>query len=372
MSRTGSKWSFASVVLIGTAVCTALIFAVPLLLYQAHRAEVVESSLLAQCPASATAAGCFICAHPGSAAPAALQKVTTEQASPGRVNAVYHHKALWQFMYQFGLSSVVDVGCGIAPAFIMQLRAEIPCFGYAGTENRLNSGELRTFQNMFEARLAKGPGKRKGGKVRASWADFRLADVASQEAARSELPLGKDAVYYHRPLDLDSPEMRARVVASLCRARPRYIVLKDGSRKDGMMREPDAFVRERNLRGLDRYFLLHDANALCYSVEFGKFLEGIPRSTRKTSPMVGMYTDDAHPGFIRHVTSSSVGDILLVSGLDGGAWVLPGWVTAIGGGDSTLTVDFSHKGGPVRLRGIYDSTTDAIRWTDGNVWHKKA
>ena len=35
-------------------------------------------------------------------------------------------------------------------------------------------------------------------------------------------------------------------------------------------------------------------------------------------------------------------------------------------------VDFSPKGGPKDVLGIYDENEDGIRWPDNNLWKKKA
>ena len=373
MKRSGVKLEY--IILWLTGILTMFIFSLPVWLYFRHESVVELESLIGRCPAGASEVGCMICArksHQMSSKEAGILGGSgTLESTRGAL--VYHHKALRTFMYQFGLSTVLDVGCGLSPDFLMQLHMEIPCLRYMGTEESIKNNELRSFENMFDARAAK---ERGGVKSARSWASFQVADITSRDTLslppQRMLPREVDLVYYHRPLDLDSPEVRARSLGSLCRAKPRYLLMKDGSRTNAFFREPEASIREKNLRGMDRHFLLHDAAALCFSPEFGKYLEAIPRSTRATLPMVGEYEDIAHPGVSRHMTPSAVADVLLVSGLDGGGWILPGWVNSLGSRDLALTVDFSHKGGPSQLHGIYDEVNNSIRWADGNVWKKKS
>ena len=91
----------------------------------------------------------------------------------------------------------------------------------------------------------------------------------------------------------------------------------------------------------------------------------------------GSYEDPMHPNCLREilqVVSSGKAD---VSGTDGTpgcppdgsgkAWNLVGTID----GDSIL-VDFSPKGGPNDLKGVWEATPiPGIRWPDGNLWNVK-
>jgi hypothetical protein len=328
-----------------------------------------EAARRDSCPEGASDAGCYICTHDGKAAPSTAG-VHSAYTDADHRNTVYHHKAIQQYMYQFGLTSVLDVGCGIAPSFIIQLRTEIPCFDYAGTESSKSKNELRIFQNMFQEAYTKafrvsGSTSHQDMKL-PSWAKFEAAEPT--ERSDSALLTNYDLLYYHRPMDMDSPEMHARVIGSICRAKPKYMLLKNGSRRNILTREPDAYLRDRNLRGLDRFFLLYNTEKLCFSRELGKYLRDIPRGQSGPSKLIGLYDDANHPGLKRRVSPTAVADVLLVSGLDGGGWSLPGWLSSPSSG--TITVDFSSKGGPSRLTGVWDEQKGGIKWSDGNFWLK--
>ena len=42
-------------------------------------------------------------------------------------------------------------------------------------------------------------------------------------------------------------------------------------------------------------------------------------------------------------------------------------------GDLAISVDFTSKGGPQDLKGVFNSTSNPpqIQWEDGNIWPKK-
>lgn len=88
----------------------------------------------------------------------------------------------------------------------------------------------------------------------------------------------------------------------------------------------------------------------------------------------GSYADPFHPNCQRVVQVQ--GSNAFLSGTDGNpgcppdgsgkAWKLTGKVD----GD-TILVDFSPKGGPADLKGVWDaSTPPGIVWPDGNKWSK--
>ena len=86
----------------------------------------------------------------------------------------------------------------------------------------------------------------------------------------------------------------------------------------------------------------------------------------------GSYSDPNHPNCKRNVAVA--GESATLSGTDGNpgcpasgdgnAWELSGKVS----GDE-IFVDFSPKGGPKDLKGVWDGS--GIRWPDGNKWSKK-
>ena len=94
--------------------------------------------------------------------------------------------------------------------------------------------------------------------------------------------------------------------------------------------------------------------------------------------LTGSYADPNHPNCLRiiaDVKDSSSSDIVL-TGTDGNpgcppdgagkTWKLVGKVEG-----SNVFVDFSPKGGPKDLKGVFDASSQAIKWPDGNSWARK-
>lgn len=84
------------------------------------------------------------------------------------------------------------------------------------------------------------------------------------------------------------------------------------------------------------------------------------------SVFVGQYNDPNHPKCLRKITASGK-DITIVGSdeIDGSKqWLLKATEDYPG----TIFVDFSPKGGPPDLLGVYDN--NAIKWPDGNKWTK--
>ena len=98
-----------------------------------------------------------------------------------------------------------------------------------------------------------------------------------------------------------------------------------------------------------------------------------------TSPLVsnavdftGSYSDPKHPNCQRVITVK--GSDALLKGTDGNPgcppdgsgkeWKLIGSVDG-----SNILVDFTPKGGPPGLKGVWDG--DGIKWPDGNKWSLK-
>lgn len=102
-----------------------------------------------------------------------------------------------------------------------------------------------------------------------------------------------------------------------------------------------------------------------------------------TAPLVansadfnGSYDDPFHPNCVRSV--EVYGQKLVLSGTDGNPgcpadgggkpWVLPGTLK----GDGKILVDFTPKGGPKDLEGVWEGgDAPGIRWPDGNKWTMK-
>ena len=93
----------------------------------------------------------------------------------------------------------------------------------------------------------------------------------------------------------------------------------------------------------------------------------------------GSYSDPNHPNCERViVTTAERPSEFTLTGTDGNpacavdgtglkTFQLVGKVDQ----DSNVYVDFSPKGGPKDLKGLFDSKRMAILWPDGNVWSKK-
>ena len=90
----------------------------------------------------------------------------------------------------------------------------------------------------------------------------------------------------------------------------------------------------------------------------------------------GSYADPKHPNCKRVIVEDSSTSVV-VSGTDGtpgcppdgsgNPWKLAGTVR-----EDKILVDFSPKGGPKNLEGVYDaSSPPGIRWPDGNKWTLK-
>lgn len=85
----------------------------------------------------------------------------------------------------------------------------------------------------------------------------------------------------------------------------------------------------------------------------------------------GSYTDPKHPGCARNIEIMPATTNALVTGTDGTPGCTPGgpvkaWKLngQIKGND--ILVDFSPKGGPKDLQGVW--VGDGIQWPDGNKW----
>jgi hypothetical protein len=101
-----------------------------------------------------------------------------------------------------------------------------------------------------------------------------------------------------------------------------------------------------------------------------------PMTTTATD-FTGSYADPNHPNCLRDVQVIVGTNTADVSGTDGNpgcpadgsgdAWDLSGKID----GDSLL-VDFTPKGGPKDLKGVWEAApVPGIRWPDGNIWYLK-
>ena len=92
---------------------------------------------------------------------------------------------------------------------------------------------------------------------------------------------------------------------------------------------------------------------------------------------VGCYTDPNHPQGWRWVSFEEEFDqdgarIGTCDGSDTGPtqeWSLPATASQSGTTDK-IVIDFSSKGGPSDLSGVWDAEKVGITWSDGNTWPK--
>lgn len=108
------------------------------------------------------------------------------------------------------------------------------------------------------------------------------------------------------------------------------------------------------------------------AASFSAALSTAPFIAHAAVDFTGSYADPFHPNCQRVVTVQ--GAAATLSGTDGNpgcpadgsgkAWKLTGNIDG-----STIFVDFSPKGGPPALKGIWDDAAPAgIKWPDGNKW----
>ena len=112
------------------------------------------------------------------------------------------------------------------------------------------------------------------------------------------------------------------------------------------------------------------------SVAITSTVAPLPVDATSSDPFTGKYGDPKHPNCKREIVVSSSNQAR-VSGTDGTPgcppdgsgkpWTLSGTVDG-----PTILVDFSPKGGPANLKGVYDtSDPEGIQWPDGNKWVKQ-
>jgi hypothetical protein len=87
------------------------------------------------------------------------------------------------------------------------------------------------------------------------------------------------------------------------------------------------------------------------------------------SVFVGKYNDPNHPGCLRELTAD--GKTVTITGSDDVSSSTIWKLTAQEKTPGEMLVDFSPKGGPKDLLGVYSKPDNAIKWPDGNMWTKK-
>ena len=90
-----------------------------------------------------------------------------------------------------------------------------------------------------------------------------------------------------------------------------------------------------------------------------------PAHADAKSVFEGEYTDPNHPDGLRKISVKGKDVTLVGTDSAGGKQ----WVLQAKESEGTIFVDFSPKGGPKDLLGVYDN--GAIKWPDGNSWTKK-
>ena len=114
--------------------------------------------------------------------------------------------------------------------------------------------------------------------------------------------------------------------------------------------------------------------AACVAAVSGA-LFGAPMVSHASSQFDGAYSDPNHPNCLRVIEVPGAGGMAKISGTDGNPdcsadvddgkkWTLTGKVEG-----KNIFVDFSPKGGPKNLKGVWDGT--GIKWPDGNKWNMK-
>lgn len=89
----------------------------------------------------------------------------------------------------------------------------------------------------------------------------------------------------------------------------------------------------------------------------------------KVKLFTGSYNDPKHADCLRKIIIEN--NIISIIGSDNEDGS-DEWKLEAKENDSGIMVDFSPKGGPKDVLGIYDENEDGIRWPDNNLWKKKA
>merc|ERR1712071_157070 len=93
-------------------------------------------------------------------------------------------------------------------------------------------------------------------------------------------------------------------------------------------------------------------------------------SIANAADFTGSYSDPNHPNCARLVAIE--GETALIMGADGNPGCPTGegrpWKLVGKASGDNIFVDFSPKGGPKDLKGVWEAKPPGIRWPDGNKW----
>ena len=94
----------------------------------------------------------------------------------------------------------------------------------------------------------------------------------------------------------------------------------------------------------------------------------IVHAAESVSVFEGKYNDPNHPGCLRKITVKDKNVKIIGSdNIDGSnQWIILAKEDLPG----TMFVDFSPKGGPSNLLGVFEPSVNGIVWPDKNVWKK--
>lgn len=94
----------------------------------------------------------------------------------------------------------------------------------------------------------------------------------------------------------------------------------------------------------------------------------IVHAAEASSVFEGNYNDPNHPGCLRKITVKDKNVKIIGSdNIDGSKqWTILAKEDLPG----TIFVDFSSKGGPSNLLGVFEPSVNGIVWPDKNIWKK--
>lgn len=405
-------------------VCTFLIFLVlvsigifliPLFLYLHHSKDLDIAKTSSICPKGSSILGCKICKYDEKIKN--YGKIFERDETELIKGLKYHIKVIYIIMYKYALNNIVDIGAGIKPSAIIDLKIQIPCLMYSATKSvssvndldyiknlhnqtlisQMQSDMIKAFQtsksskksesplppspsqSQSQSRISKLLHERPDVRSSDAWIHYYILDFKEKKykgpinlPAIEYVPLEQDLVYLHHPLDKEAPQMVATYLIKICASNPNYLLIKHGLRDGPFKKEPLLQIHDSNYRGDERFFLVYQGKDLCFSYELAEWLSKIPART-SISSFVGDYHDPNHPQEVRHIRPlpSSGGLLLSAASTAGGSitWKLPLWVNPQN--NKEIRCNFAAKGGPEEdLKGQYLKSDHSIHWNDGNIWTK--
>ena len=382
------------------------IFLIPLFLYRFHAKDLDIAQKASVCPRGSSILGCKICKYDEKIKN--YGKIFEKDEMELIKGLNYHIKVIYTIMYKYALHNIVDIGTGIVPSAIIDLKIQIPCLMYSATKGLSSLNDLDNVKNLHNQTLtsqmqldivkssqssqspqpqvqvltskrSKLLQERDDVRNSDAWVHYYLLDFKQNRykgtidfPAIKHVPLEQDLVYLHHPLDKEAPQMIATYLIKICASNPKYLLIKYGSRDGPFKKEPLLQMRDSNHRGDERFFLVYQAKKMCYSFEFAEWLSKIP-ARASVSSFIGDYQDPNHPQEIRHIRPlPAPGGLLLSSATTAGgsiAWKLPMWMNPTD--NKGIRCNFAAKGGPEDdLIGEYSQSDRAIHWNDGNKWIK--